>query len=414
MKPKDKLLWKLGYAPLKEKKNMSIMGYIKNKIRTRNGRELEAKIENIMMECKLYNSSYEYAMHLGTNKKSDNHYITMWKIPDGLSYGNYIDKQNVFEDNLNAYIKIEEQHGNLMIEIIEGSIPKEVKYKFRYKDFMDEYILPVPLGIGHGKREIIWDLVKIIHVLISGETGGGKTNLCLCWIDALLQNNKVNLYLIDLAMKSFHPYRNHTIFAGDLVKACKILMYLLNVVEIHKSILVEFGNMDIEKYNAKNPDKQLPYNVVFMDEFALTSPKIKSDENKDLCRQIQSMVIELSSVGRAFGIHLIIGMQKPGNNLMPKEAKDNFPGRIAFKAGDQGHSMAMLGNTKAFYLPDIKGRMIAQYRKAFKVQGMLMDEKRMYKRLEKLPKRIDKGYEVYWKTVEKIKDVDLPSRGGRL
>jgi hypothetical protein len=102
---------------------------------------------------------------------------------------------------------------------------------------------------------------------------------------------------------------------------------------------------------------------------------------------------------------------------MPKEAKDNFSGRIAFRANDQGHSMAMLGNTKAFYLPKIKGRMIAQFDETLKAQGMLMDEKRRNKRLKKLPKRIDNGFEAYWKMIELMSDdkyTDLPSRGGRL
>lgn len=418
MNAKQKLLWKLGYAPLKEKKDMSIMRYIKNKIRTRSGRELEAKIEDIMRECKLYNGSFEYAMHLNTEKKSENHYITMWKLPDGLGYEDYIDKQNIFEANLNAYIKIEEQHGALMIEIIKGSIPNKVPYRFKYKNHKDVNILPLPIGVGNGKKEIIWDLARVVHILVSGSTDGGKTNEMLGWIDALLQNPNVNLYLIDLAMKSFYPYRNHTIFAGELEKARKVLIYLLHIVEVHKQVLVNFGTLDIEKYNAKNINDPLPYNILFMDEFALTSPKIKlSAEQKDLCREIQSMVIELSSVGRAFGIHLIVGMQKPGNNLMPKEAKDNFSGRIAFRANDQGHSMAMLGNTKAFYLPKIKGRMIAQFDETLKVQGMLMDEKRRDKRLSKLPKRIDIGFESYWKMIELMEEdegADLPSRGGRL
>jgi hypothetical protein len=164
-----RFIWRLGYKPLKEKKDESIITTIKKSIRTRKGRELEAEIENIMFETKLINSSGEYAMHLNTSKKSDNHYITMWKIPRGLSYKKYMEKQRIFEDNLGAQVIIEENNGALKIEIIKGIIPRKVSYDFNYDDYRDivdkkgnkKYVLPIPVGVGHGNI-IVWDLIKII------------------------------------------------------------------------------------------------------------------------------------------------------------------------------------------------------------------------------------------------------------
>jgi len=394
IKIKNRLLWQLGYKPLKEKKEESIITTVKKSIRTRKSRELEAEIENIMFECKLFNSSGEYACHINTDKKSDNHFITMWKLPRGLNYKNYIEKQQVFSDNLTAFVNIESRKGLLKIEVVKGLIPEKVLYNFNYEDYKDKYVLPVPVGFSNGKQLFIWDLIKVIHVLICGETGGGKTTLSMCWIDALLQNPYVKIFCIDLALKSFFYTRNHTIFAGDLNGAQKILIYLMLEMERRKKILTQFGSLDVVKFNKRNPENMLPYLILFVDEFAFTSPKInfESKEVQNLCKQLQAYTIKLSSLARSLGIHLVIGMQKPSKDLIPKEAKDNFPGRISFKTGDQGHSMSILGNTKAFYLPDIQGRMIAQYRNSYEIQGMLIDDETAEKRIRDLCNRKDDGF----------------------
>ena len=93
---KRKFIWNLGYHPLVTPKPETFIQTLKKEIRTRPGRELESEIENIMFELKLYNGSGEYAMHLNTVKKAENHFVTFWQLPRGLTYRQYQDEREVF------------------------------------------------------------------------------------------------------------------------------------------------------------------------------------------------------------------------------------------------------------------------------------------------------------------------------
>ena len=54
-------------------------------------------------------------------------------------------------------------------------------------------------------------------------------------------------------------------------------------------------------------------------------------------------------------------MQRPDKDLISPIIKNNLCGRIAFKTGDYGHSVTILGNRDAFYLPNVNGRFISLY-----------------------------------------------------
>ena len=67
-------------------------------------------------------------------------------------------------------------------------------------------------------------------------------------------------------------------------------------------------------------------------------------------------------------------MQRPDRELISPIIKNNLTARIAFKCGDKGHSLTVLGNTNAFYLPDIDGRFISLYKnKQIEAQALYLD-----------------------------------------
>lgn len=394
---KKNMLWQLGYKPLKEKKDEDFVTTFKKTIRTRKSRSIEAEIENIMMELGLYNKSGEYAMHLNTQKDKNNanHYTTYWKIPRGLKIQHYMDKTQQFSDALVGQVIIEPRNGAMMIDVWEGVIPQKVIYNYQYINYMADYKLPVPIG----KNQMgiyIWDLLKIIHVIIAGTTGGGKSILLTGWADALLQNPNVLLFVIDFAMTDFYHTKDHVVFGYDLDSAEIIIDYLKQEAEKRRIIFAKYaGTVNIEKYNKKYPHMKLPYLILFIDEFAFTTPaKYHSKSEKKRRQSLQAKVAEIAQIARKLGIHLIISTQKPSRQLFPEEITTHFPGRISFKTNDRGTSMTILGNTKAYYLPNIEGRLIAQFgNRQIEAQALYLDPEIAAERMSMFDK--SEQYEKY-------------------
>jgi len=371
-----KYLEQLGYKPLKEKKKEDLKTSIKKMIRTRKNREIEAEIENIMFECKLYNNSGDYAMHIETirDKENENHYTTLWKLPHSLTFKNYINKVDNFANSLIAQVVIEETNGLLKIEVWKGIIPRKVNYNFNTIEYLDKYILPIPLGKCQ-MGLVVWDLLDTLNVLIAGSTGGGKSVLATSWADSLLQNPDVLLFIIDLAKTDFIHLKDYTYFSGDIESAKVLLDLLWDEIVRRLDLLVYYKKRRLRDYNASYPKNKLPYLVLFIDEFAFTAPgKFHNKEEKILLHYLQKKVYDLAQLGRKAGIRLVVCMQRPDRELISPIIKNNLCGRIAFKCSDKGHSLTVLGNTNAFYLPDVDGRFISLYKnRQIELQALYLD-----------------------------------------
>ena len=389
-----KYMWdiKLGYKPLKPPKPEDLKTSVQKFIRCRESRSLESEIENIMFECGLYNNSGEYAYHIKTIRYEDNnnHYTTIWRLSRGLSYKDYIDKKVYFANALTAYVNIETRKGNLVIDVFKGIIPERVKYKFNTIEYLDKFALPIPLGVTQMGLQVI-DITKIIHFLICGSTGGGKTVLAKSWCDALLQNPNVILFVIDFALIDFVHVKNCAVFASELDRALDIVIYLKNEMTKRKYYLANYG-LDVVTYNEKYPNNKLPYMVLFIDEFAFTAPgKFHTKHEKRIRNLLQGTIAELSQQARKVGIYLIICMQRPDKDLISPIIKNNLVGRICFKTGDRGHSQTVLNCNDAFYLPDIDGRLLALWKnRLIEAQSLFLHPDIARERVKMFDKSIDK------------------------
>ena len=411
----DNYMRNLSYEPLKPPAKENIRQMIKKEIRMRKGREIEAEIENVFRNKGIYNDRGEYPSHINTNKKDNGLYQVMFKLPYGLSYKDIIDKSKYFVDALTAYVNIESRRGLLMIEVIKGIIPEKYGYNFNYIEHMNK-IVPLPIGVTVNGVPIIIDIVDMVHILIGGLPNSGKSILMTGWCDALMQNPNVKLFIIDLAMTDFVHLKDHIIFGYDLDTASCIIEYLMQELEKRRHYLVKYNCVNIIKYNEKYPENKLDYIILIIDEFAFTSPrKYDSKENKKLRQKLQGMIMDIRMMSRTTGIHLIIAMQRPSKELIPMEIKSNFATSISFKMNNYGTSMTILGNTDAYYLPNIKGRMIFQLgSKQMELQAMLLEQEDAIRRLkmyDKITDNIDKGddnfdrlwqYQIYEHTTKRL------------
>jgi len=386
-----KYLQQLSYNPVKVKKPEDLKTSIKKMIRNRKGREIEAEIENVFIQTNCYNSEGKYPYHIATNKKNDNCVQVMFKLPYGLNYKSIIDKVKYFSDSMTAQVNIENRRGLLMIEVFKGIIPEKYRYNFNYIEHMDK-IIPIPIGVSVNGMPIIVDLAIVPHIILGGVTRSGKSILLTGISDSLMQNHNVKLFIIDLAMTDFVHLKDYCVFGYNLNNAEIILEYLMQELERRRYLLVEGNCVNLIKYNEKYPDNKMKYYVLIIDEFAFTSPRKSDDKDTKKRRQrLQSIVTDLGMMSAKTGIHLIIAMQRPSKELIPMEIKSNFPCAISFKCVNFGTSMTILGNTDAYYLPNIKGRMIFQYgSRQMELQAMLLEQEEAIERLRMYDKIDDK------------------------
>ncbi|HSM11501.1 MAG TPA: DNA translocase FtsK, partial [Lysobacter sp.] len=103
---------------------------------------------------------------------------------------------------------------------------------------------------------------------------------------------------------------------------------------------------------APRPLEDLPFIVIFIDEFA--------DMMMIVGKKVEELIARLAQKARAAGIHLILATQRPSVDVITGLIKANIPTRIAFQVSskidsrtilDQSGAEALLGNGDMLYLP---------------------------------------------------------------
>lgn len=209
---------------------------------------------------------------------------------------------------------------------------------------------PSRLTIGLGKdiagKPLIADLTKILHLLIAGATGSGKS-VCLNGIIASLlfkaRPDEVKLMMIDPKRVELSVYDGipHLIapVVTDPRQAAGALRWAVKEMERRYQLLSETGARNIDAYNKstrkpEGADPFLPYLVVIIDELADLMLVAAADVEDSICR--------LAQMARAAGIYLIIATQRPSVDVITGLIKANVPSRIAFAVSSQVDSRTIL------------------------------------------------------------------------
>ncbi|MGE5576935.1 MAG: DNA translocase FtsK [Syntrophothermus sp.] len=254
--------------------------------------------------------------------------------------------------------------------------------------------LPLALGKDIGGSPVIADLSKMPHLLIAGATGSGKSVCVNTLIASLLfkaRPNEVKLLLIDPKRVELANYDGIPHLMAPVVtdprKAAGALRWVVEEMENRYKLFAANGVRNIEKYNELmaarqpaqgtggrpgpeipgqavasgqatsagqatssgktappgqivpsggevEPDRVLPYVVVFIDELADLMMVAAADVEEAICR--------LAQMARAAGIHLVIATQRPSVDVITGLIKANIPSRISFAVSSQVDSRTIL------------------------------------------------------------------------
>lgn len=233
---------------------------------------------------------------------------------------------------------------------------------------------PEKFFVGQTRAKPIYSsLSETPHLLIGGQTGGGKSTFLRQLVTTFYANNQsYNFSLID--MKGGLEFQ---IFEGlqrikviSTFEDSKALFEGLDKMLTERMKILKFNNVkDIDAFSTipkaqlKRPEDtsdesmDIQRHIIVIDEAAelfLSSSRSNIGDVQELTRQ----AIRIAAQGRAVGLHLVVATQKPDSKAVNGQIKANLTGIISFPMATLGASFSILGNGRAKELPAIPGRAI--------------------------------------------------------
>lgn len=196
-------------------------------------------------------------------------------------------------------------------------------------------VLPVAIGKNISGEVVVKSLAKMVHLLVAGSTGSGKSVFLHSLIMSLMfkmSPEQLRFIMIDPKRVEFSRYKGmpHMMLSdvvSDAEKAVNSLSWAVKEMERRYKLLEEYKCQKLEIFNqceaVKNGEqKKLPYIVIVVDELAELMGVAK--------REVEERIRRISQLGRASGIHLVLATQRPSVEVVTGTIKTNLPSRIAF------------------------------------------------------------------------------------
>lgn len=256
----------------------------------------------------------------------ENKLTYVFTIPTGMDPKEIKKKEYCFKQVFGDRIELKGETKKFTLTVYAAGIPSIVQYEYeRFKERFEGMKLPIVCGLDMNGNIIVYDMVEHPHLLISGETGSGKSTQLRSILSTLIQYkspDRLKMYLCDLKRSEFPIFRGIDHVEGVFVKPADMLPMLNHLREetIKRGDLLDAHAV---AHIDDLPDP-LSYIVLCIDEFALLKRE----------RKIWDLVEEISSIGRALGIYLILSVLRPDRNVLDGILKNNLTVRMGFKCAD--------------------------------------------------------------------------------
>lgn len=222
---------------------------------------------------------------------------------------------------------------------------------------IDTNSLTIPIGVDISNNYLFSKNGEIIHALISGATGSGKSvfiNSVICSLLYKYTPADLRMILVDPKRVEFSIYRGTPHLLCDVINDIDQINLMLDALidEMnHRYKIIETEKYkNIQAYNQFSGKKKIPLICLFIDEFADIIVTKGSNE-------FVEKLISLSSKGRASGIHIFLATQRPSADIIVSPIKTNFITRIAFRVPSGVDSRVILNESGAENLTG-KGDML--------------------------------------------------------
>ncbi len=209
------------------------------------------------------------------------------------------------------------------------------------------------MGKDAGNRKVYGDISKMIHMLVAGSSGSGKSVFLGSLIISLIYKyspEELRLILIDPKKTEFVLYNNLPhLMINEIIteapKAVQSLNWAIGEMNRRYGLFEKMSRagtyvVNLDQYNAHvEKTERLPKIVIIIDELADLMLAAKKD--------IEDKIQNLTQKARAAGIHLVVATQRPSTDVITGVIKSNLPTRIAFAVATDVDSRVILDQTGA-------------------------------------------------------------------
>lgn len=306
-------------------------------------------MENNLRRIGLINSANEVPRLIKTSRKNNE---TKTELLEFETYGIPLTTWKMKEPELEATLNINiseirkgKDNRRIIIEYAPGGcqLPSRINWDSEYLSDDD---FKVAIGIDLN-GVVYWDLAMIPHGLIGGSTGSGKTMLMKSLLDqCIVKGAEVCIADFKGGVDFNWNWELRAKVITEKVKWIKCLNDLVSTLEERQKAFKLINAQDIISYNNISHEK-LPRVIMACDEIAAALDKTgASTEDKKLICEIEIQLAQIARLGRAFGIHLILGTQRPDATILAGQIRSNIDFRICGRADDI-LSKIILDNTMA-------------------------------------------------------------------
>ncbi|MGD6879287.1 FtsK/SpoIIIE domain-containing protein [Bacillus infantis] len=247
-------------------------------------------------------------------------------LPAGINPGLLKKHEYVFHQKFGNQLEFKGEYKNFTLTVYTNALPDVLKYN--HSSFLPQiegHSIPIVAGQDANGSMVVYDMVKNPHLLIAGETGSGKSTQLRSVLSTLIQSlppDRLLLYLCDLKRSEFHLFRQIKHVQGVYVSPGE----LIHILQELQGEMRHRGDM-LDAHEVAHVDdlpEPPPYIILCIDEVALL---------QDL-RKVMALIEEISAIGRALGVFLVLSMQRPDRKVLDGKLKNNLTVRMGFKCAD--------------------------------------------------------------------------------
>ncbi|UTR05435.1 DNA translocase FtsK [Alkalihalobacillus sp. LMS6] len=254
-------------------------------------------------------------------------YDYVFTVPLGLNPSDVENKLWLFHAQFGENIELIRDNKTFILSVFTADIPNSLTYNYNaYDNALANKHLPILCGQGRGGY-VAYDLVEHPHLLIAGTTGSGKSTQLRSVLTTLIKAKSpddMHLYLADLKRSEFHAFKGieHVqSVCTDIPSLERVLKYLDKELKRRGDILDQQEQTHITDLpTAERP----PLIVLCIDEVVLLKKE----------KKLMQVVEDISSIGRALGVFLILSMQRGDAKVMDGKLKNNLTVRMGFRHTD--------------------------------------------------------------------------------
>lgn len=195
----------------------------------------------------------------------------------------------------------------------------------QFKKYSKRYGVPVGVDIDGTTVEFDLKDSNTPHLIVAGRTGSWKSEFLKVLIESF--GKDYSLALIDPKYVELSMYKKKAMaYANTPSEALQMLTLLEEKMRMRYADMEKAGVNNIDLLTGKLKEKRI---VCIIEEYA----SLRLD--KLVWKDIEDLIVQISNLGRASWIHLILATQRPDVNVISGRIKANIGARACFATASQ-------------------------------------------------------------------------------